>query len=117
MQRRMISGNAALMLLRDVAVVMESVVAPRVPGSDVLQGAADEALLSVVNGHDVRNWQEMPTDVMSELGRRWHDLAAECASFGDASMLSLPWGTPDRGVRDLLLTQMMHTRPATSLAA
>jgi hypothetical protein len=117
MQRRMISGNAALALLRDVAVALESTVAPRVASSTENQIAADAALQSVIDGHDVKNWQNTDTDVQCELARRWHDLAAECASFADASMLSLPWGSPDRFVRDLLLTQMMQSPPAASLAA
>jgi hypothetical protein len=106
MQRRMISGNVAMSLLRDIAVALESVVAPRVPGSEDIQHAADAALQAIVNGHDVKNWQDISGD-----------LAAECASFADASMLSLPWGTSDRVARDMLLTQMMQSPPAASLAA
>jgi hypothetical protein len=117
MQRRMISGNVAMSLLRDIAVALESVVAPRVPGSEDIQHAADAALQAIVNGHDVKNWQDISGDVRSELARRWFDLAAECASFADASMLSLPWGTSDRVARDMLLTQMMQSPPAASLAA
>ncbi len=117
-QRRMISGQAALTLLRDIGASLDGVLAPRVSGSDDQQRAADAALQSAVDGHDVRNWDSLDLDIRSELARRWLILAAECSSFGDASMLSLPWGTTDRVVRDLLLSQMMHTpAPASSLAA
>jgi hypothetical protein len=117
MQRRMIPGHAALLLLRDVAVVLESAIAPRIAATDDIQQAADIALQSVVDGHDAKNWRELAIDVKSELARRWFDLAGECTSFGEAGMLSLPWGTSDRVARATLLTQMMRSPPVSSLAA
>lgn len=117
-QRRMISGIYALALLRDIGVVLNGVVAPRVAGSDDIQHAADGLLRTAIEGHDVRNWDSADGDVRSELARRWLVLAAECNSFGDASMLSLPWGTTDRVARDLLLEQMIGSPTGTaSLAA
>jgi hypothetical protein len=106
-QRRSISGQHALLLLRDVALALEDVTAPRVPGTSEIQAAADLAMQNAIDGHDVRIWDSESLEVRGELSRRWFSLAEECASFGAASMLSLPWGTSDRAVRDMLLTQLM----------
>jgi hypothetical protein len=105
-QRRSISGQYALLLLRDVALALEDVVAPRVIGTAEIRAAADLALQGAIDGHDVRIWDSESLEVRGELARRWFSLAEECASFGAASLLSLPWGTSDRAVRDLLLTQL-----------
>jgi hypothetical protein len=116
-QRRTISGHSALNLLRDIAVALDGVVAPRVAGTQAIQELADKALQSALDGHDVRNWDSVEPEVRSELARRWLSLAAECNSFGDASMLSLPWGITDRAVRDMLMAQLMQTPPAQSAIA
>jgi hypothetical protein len=105
-QRRSSSGQYALLLLRDVALALEDVVAPRVIGTAEIRAAADLALQGAIDGHDVRIWDSESLEVRGELARRWFSLAEECASFGAASLLSLPWGTSDRAVRDLLLTQL-----------
>jgi hypothetical protein len=114
-QRRSISGQHALLLLRDVALALEGVTAPRVHGSAEIRAAADMALQNAIDGHDVRIWDSEALEVRGELSRRWFSLAEECASFGAASLLSLPWGTSDRAVRDLLLAQLL-SEPGTAAA-
>ncbi len=116
-QRRSISGHFAMSLLRDVGAILDGILAPRVPASDEIQRSADAALKATIDGHDVKNWQSAPSETMSELSRRWLPLAAECASFADATMLSLPWGTSDRMIRDMLLSQMMQEPAQTSSLA
>ncbi len=116
-QRRTISGHFAMGLLRDVGAILDGVVAPRVPASDDIQRSADAALKATIDGHDVKNWHSAPGETLSELSRRWLALAGECASFADATMLSLPWGTTDRMIRDMLLAQMMQEPALTSSLA